>query len=281
MRHVINPALDRFGVRFSRGAADAYNNHNRHVFDAPNFELRQLDPSVAIPFLNETNGTAIIARNMRMEGCSPFAARHTAAATDCEYDVAWAQSYAIGVDYTPSATRAGNAVFNRHRAPTSRLTRLLAHIPNIRAAAFWQSGTEIGVEGACIMATSTTAETTMAALSWNGLNGITPTARGLLLNSNRGVGFVVQTTHAKEFALAHWLVGGADGGRLCLRCFDGAGIVRENIAGDALASGTTLQWAPTSKTWQAGAVMQESDLNRRQTVRFGPEVTFAQIGIIG
>ena len=68
------------------------NNHNRHVFDAPNFELRQLDPNIAIPFLNETNGTAIIARNMRMEGCSPFAARHTAAATDCEYDVAWAQS---------------------------------------------------------------------------------------------------------------------------------------------------------------------------------------------
>jgi hypothetical protein len=48
----INPALDRFGVRFSRGAADAYNNHNRHVFDAPNFELRQLDPNSAIPFLN-------------------------------------------------------------------------------------------------------------------------------------------------------------------------------------------------------------------------------------
>jgi hypothetical protein len=62
------------------------------------------------------------------------------------------------------------------------------------------------------MATFTTAETTMAALSWNGLNGITATARGLLLNPNRGIGFVVQTTHAKEFALAHWLVGGADGG---------------------------------------------------------------------
>ena len=90
------------------------------------------------------------------------------------------------------------------------------------------------------MATSTTAETAMAALSWNGLNGITPTARGLLLNPNRGIGFVVQTTHAKEFALAHWLVGGADGGRLCLRCFDGAGIVRENIAGDALAPGSVL-----------------------------------------
>ena len=76
----INPALDRYGVRFSRGSADAYNNHNRHVFDAPNFELRQLDPNVAIPFLNETSGTAIIARGMRMEACSPIAARHTGAA---------------------------------------------------------------------------------------------------------------------------------------------------------------------------------------------------------
>ena len=135
--------------------------------------------------------TGIIARNMRMDGCSTLAARHTAAATDCKYDVAWAQSYAIGVDYTPSATRAGNAVFNRHRAPTSRLTRLLAHIPNIRAATFWQSSSEIGVEGACITATSANAETTLATLSWNGLNGITPTARGLLLNPNRGIGFVV------------------------------------------------------------------------------------------
>ena len=32
---------------------------------------------------------------------------------------------------------------------------------------------------------------------------------------------------------------------------------------------------------EAGAVMQESDLNRRQTLRLGPEVAFAQIGIIG
>jgi hypothetical protein len=66
--------------------------------------LRQLDPNIAIPFLNETNGKAIIARNMGMEACPPFAARHMAAASDCEYDVAWAQSYAIGVDYTASAT---------------------------------------------------------------------------------------------------------------------------------------------------------------------------------
>jgi hypothetical protein len=207
--------------------------------------------------------------------------RYTGAATDCEYEVAWAQTYAIGIDYTATATRAGNAVYNRHRAPASRMTRLLANIPNLRAAAFRHSNTEIGVEGACIIATSTTTETTMAALSWNGLDGIAATGRGLLLNANRGVAFVVQTTHAKEFALAHWLVGGADGGRLCVRCFDGAGTVRENQPQDVLASGTTMQWDTASKSWQAGAVMQDSSLNRRQTVRLGPGVAFAQIGIIG
>ncbi|CAH0127384.1 glycoside hydrolase family 55 protein [Roseomonas sp. CECT 9278] len=277
----INPAINRYGVRFSRSSLEAYNNHNRHVFDAPNFELRQLDSNIAIPFLNETAGTAIIARAVRMEACSPFVAEHTGTATDCEYEVAWAQTYAISISYAPTATRAGNAVYNRHRAPASRLTRLLANIPNLRAAAFRHSNTEIGVEGACIIATSTTTETTMAALSWNGLDGIAATGRGLLLNANRGVAFVVQTTHAKEFALAHWLVGGADGGRLCVRCFDGAGTVRENQPQDVLASGTTLQWDTASKSWQAGAVMQDSSLNRRQTVRLGAGVAFAQIGIIG
>ena len=137
------------------------------------------------------------------------------------------------------------------------------------------------MEGACVIATSTTTETTMAGLSWSGLDGIAGTGRGLLLNANRGVAFVVQTTHAKEFALAHWLADGADGGRLCVRCFDGAGNIREDQAEDVLASGTTMQWVVASKSWQAGAVMQDSSLNRRQTIRLGPSVAFAQIGIIG
>jgi hypothetical protein len=40
--------------------------------------------------------------------------------------------------------------------------------------------------------------------------------------------------------LAHWLGNGADGGRLLVRCFGGDGIVRENVAGDLLASLTTI-----------------------------------------
>jgi hypothetical protein len=91
----------------------------------------------------------------------------------------------------------------------------------------------------------------------------------------------VQTTHAKEFALAHWLMGGADGGRLFVRCFDGAGNVREDQFQDVLASGTTMLWSAPARGWYAGSVMQDSLLNRRQTVRLGAGVAFAQIGIIG
>ncbi|MGK7867676.1 hypothetical protein [Falsiroseomonas sp. E2-1-a20] len=54
----------------------------------------------------------------------------------------------------------------------------------------------------------------------------------------RGMAFVVDASSAKVFALAHWLVGGADGGQLFVRCFDGTPNVRENFAGDVPASGS-------------------------------------------
>ena len=85
----------------------------------------------------------------------------------------------------------------------------------------------------------------------------------------------------KEFALAHWLVGGADGGRLFVRCFDAAMNVRENIAGDALASITTMLWNTPAKAWTGGATMADASLNRRMTVRLGQSVAFAQIGVVG
>ena len=57
---------------------------------------------------------------------------------------------------------------------------------------------------------------------------------------------------------AHWLVNGADGGRLFVRCFGGDGIVRENAAGDVLASLTTLTWNAPSKSWTGAATMADS-----------------------
>jgi hypothetical protein len=57
--------------------------------------------------------------------------------------------------------------------------------------------------------------------------------------------------------------------------------VRESIAGDVLASLTTPIWSVGSKAWTGGAVMADASLNRRTTVRIGPSVAFAQIGICG
>ncbi len=73
--------------RPARPEPGAYTNHSRHAFDAPNFELRRLESNVAIPFLNETNGSAVIARALRMEACSPIVARHTTGAQECECKV--------------------------------------------------------------------------------------------------------------------------------------------------------------------------------------------------
>ncbi|MEO3475945.1 hypothetical protein AAFN86_29140 [Roseomonas sp. CAU 1739] len=86
---------------------------------------------------------------------------------------------------------------------------------------------------------------------------------------------------AKEFALVHTLVGGADGGRIFVRCFDAAMNVRENVVGGALASITTLQWSTPSKARNGGAAMADASLNKRMTVQLGAPVAFAQIGIIG
>ncbi|MDN3563586.1 hypothetical protein QWZ14_04255 [Paeniroseomonas aquatica] len=57
--------------------------------------------------------------------------------------------------------------------------------------------------------------------------------------------------------------------------------MRENIAGDVLASLTTPIWNTPSKAWTGGAPMADSSLKRRMTVRLGPSVAFAQIGICG
>jgi hypothetical protein len=92
---------------------------------------------------------------------------------------------------------------------------------------------------------------------------------------------VVDCTQAKEFALAHWLVNGADGGRLFVRCFGGDGIVREHAASDALASLTTMVWNAPSKAWTGGTTMEDASLNRRMTVRLTDPVALGQIRIVG
>ncbi len=64
---------------------------------------------------------------------------------------------------------------------------------------------------------------------------------------------------------------GADGGRLFLRCFGGEGTVRENAAGDVLASLTTMQWNVPSISWAGGTTVAERQLhNVRERHQRGP-----------
>lgn len=57
--------------------------------------------------------------------------------------------------------------------------------------------------------------------------------------------------------------------------------VWENLAADVLASLSTVLWNIRFKGCSGGAVMADSLLNHRMTVRLGPGVTFAQTGIVG
>ncbi|MGG5890195.1 hypothetical protein ACLF3G_24050 [Falsiroseomonas sp. HC035] len=59
------------------------------------------------------------------------------------------------------------------------------------------------------------------------------------------------------------------------------GYAREDIAGDVLPSGTTMQLNSPAKGWNAGAVMADVSLNRRQTSRVGVGVAIAQAGVVG
>jgi hypothetical protein len=52
-----------------------------------------------------------------------------------------------------------------------------------------------------------------------------------------------------------------------VRTFGAAGNIHADVAGDVLASLTTMQWNSPSKAWAGGATMADSSLNRRMTVR--------------
>ena len=104
---------------------------------------------------------------------------------------------------------------------------------------------------------------------------VQPIGRGLRSGANRGLAFVVDTSSAKEFALAHWVVGGADDGRLFVRVVHGGWNIRGDIAGDVLASISTMQWNGLAKGGDAGAPMDDANFNRRQTIRIGPSVACA------
>ena len=270
---------DRFGIRLS-AAPGAYVAHNRHLFDGPNFELNVRDrPITGIPFLCEVNSRAIIGRALRMEGCSPIIARHTAGAQDHLYEVVWAsQAYQVEIEHTATATRLGGAVRALHQAaPHVEATREVAAVPSLRAAAIRWTATETGFEQLALLSSNVAGSpATLAEFCFPALDAITLTTRGAVLGGGRAIGFVVDARRCRDFALAV----DADQPRLMVMCFDaGMGLLTDTAGQVALASCQSLQWNPAAKWWQGAADMEDATLTRLQAVRLGPSVGYAVIGL--
>jgi hypothetical protein len=275
----VNTDKDRYGVRLS-AAPGAYVAHNRHVFYGPTFELQAHNrPISGIPFRSDVSSRSIIVSAMRMEGCSDFVARHTGAAQDHVYEVAWAsQGYAVGIDYTGTATRVGSVVRALHQAAGHReATREIVAVPNLRAAAFHWSNTEIGFDRlACLSTNVSGTPTHLAQFAFAALENYTLTDRGLMLTGGRGIGFVVDARRCKEFALA----ADADNPRLVVQCFDASTTLLTNAGGELVrASGMSMQWSATPRWWQGSADMTDADLTRLQVVRLADAVAYAIIGV--
>ncbi|MGG5820501.1 phage tail fiber protein [Falsiroseomonas sp. HW251] len=275
----VNVTQDRFGIRLS-AEPGAYVAHNRHMFDAPNFELNARDkPITGIPFLCEVNSRAIIARALRMEGCTGPVARHTAGAQDHVYEVAWAsQGYQVDIEHTATATRLGGAVRALHQAaPHREATREVASVPSLRAAAIRWNTTEIGFERMAVLSTNPMGTpTTLPALVFPALDSFTLTNRGVILGGGRAIGFVVDTRLCKDFALGV----DADSPRLMVMTFDSAMNLMDDGAGQlVLASGQSIQWNAATRWWQGAADMEDSTLTRLQAIRVAPSVGYAVIGV--
>ncbi|QYU70904.1 hypothetical protein J4558_12670 [Leptolyngbya sp. 15MV] len=276
----LHPTLDRFGIRFS-AAPGAYVAHNRHLFDGPNFELNVEDkPGIAgIPFLCEVNSRAILARGLRMEGCSPIVARHSAGAQDHVYEVAWAsQAYQVEIEHTSTATRLGGTVQALHQAaPHVLATRTIAEVPSLRAAAIRWNATETGFEKLAVLSSNVGGTpAVLADFAFPALDQITLNNRGAVLGGGRAIGFVVDARACRDFALAV----DASTPRLMVMTFDANMTLLTDAGGPlVLASGQSMVWNATARWWQGSADMLDATLTRLQAVRLAPNVGYAIIGL--
>jgi hypothetical protein len=226
------------------------------------------------------NSRSVWARALRMEGCSPFVARHTGGAQDHIYEVAWAsQGYQVEVDYAPGATRVGAVVRASHQAAAFReASREVGSVPNLRAARIRWSNTEWGFERlACLSSNVSGSPSTLADFAFPALDAFAFTDQGVVLTGGRGLGFVVDARGCREFALAV----DADAPRLAVMCFD----ANRNLLTDqgvplARASGQSLVWNPTARWYQGAADMLDATLTRPQVVRLEPQVAYAIIGLV-
>jgi len=273
----VNAAADRFAIRFS-AAPGAYMLHNRHVFEAPNFELAVGEGIMAIPFLSEVNSRGVVMLAGRMEACSPYVARHTAGAQDHRYELAYVAThgYRVEVDYTQTATRVGAVVQVLHQAGAHiAATRPVGSVPSLRAAAYRWSATETGFDGlACVATNPSGAPTAIAALAARALDGFSLGAAEVTMAAGRGVGFAVNAADCRDFALAP----DGSGLRLFVQCFDAGGMV---LTSGALVrfSGGSVAWNATARWFETTADLSDANLSRLQSLRIAAGVGYAIIGV--
>lgn len=280
------PTLDRFGVRFSRGAS-GYNLHNHHVFEAPAFELQNQGGAVAaIPFLSEVNSRAVVVHQARIEGNSPQVARHTAGAQDHVYEVAFSSNgaitgtegnaYLLEMDYPAGATRAGGSIIPLHQAAAAiHSPRLIAGVPSLRATAFRWSATEVGFEGLAVLSSNPAGPpTTLAGLAFPGLSGFTLNANSATFPTSRALGFVVDCALCKEFFVAY------EGTKLRVMAmlFDAGETVLGNAA-VALASNQSMAWQAGPQWWQATADGEDATYTRLQRITVPAAAKLAIVGV--
>lgn len=273
----INPAIDRYGIRFS-AAPGAYLLHNSHLFEGPNFELAVSGSTAAIPVLSEVNSRAVIVRAARMEACSPWVARHTAGAQDHTYELAYVatHAYRVGVDYAASATRTGAVVRTLHQAAAHiAATRPVGAVPSVRAAAFRWSETETGFRGlACVATNPAGAPTTIGTLAARALTGFTLNNTDVTIAAGRGLGFVANTAECRDFALA--LDG--SGLRLFVQCFSPGGNLITTGTAVRFSAGS-VAWNTTARWYESTADLSDANLSRLQALHLGEGVGYAIIGV--
>lgn len=288
----VHPAVSRFGVRFSC-APGAYPRHNAHAFHGPAFELqRQGTPGMvdAIPFLLEAGDErGIVARNIRMEQCSPYVARHAGGANDCLYEVAYVGTYAFtgaAIDYAASATRAGGTVVALHQAAAAHGSpRLVAAAENVRRRAFRQTidtADGVGFEQMAVLSGNPAGPpATLGGFAFAGLSQMALNPDSVGLPTSRALAFVVDCGECKEFFLA------AEGSELrpVVMQFDAA----ETVLGEAsrvMFSNMNTLWAGSpSHFWEGNADLDSlvggAPINRLQRVTLHSNARYAAIGVRG
>lgn len=288
----VHPEISRFGVRFSC-APGAYPRHNAHTFYGPAFELqRQGTPGTvdAIPFLLEAGDErGIVARNVRMEQCSPYVARHAGGANDCLYEVAYAGTYAFtgaAIDYTAAATRAGGTVVALHQATAAHgAPRLVAAAENVRRRAFRQTidtADGVGFEQMAVLSGNPAGPpTTLSGFAFAGLSQIALNSDSVGLPTSRALAFVVDCGECKEFFLA------AEGSELrpVVMQFDAGEAVLGEASRVMLSNMNTLWAGSPSHFWEGNADLDSLvgglAINRLQRVTLHANARYAAIGVRG